>query len=159
MRVFKNRKGVTEIHLFHETWRVGRLIDKKGKPLHTVIYSPDDKEYHVYGEDVRFLYSHDKNFFELYEYGSSNRLNLGRVKIYILTSILDKKENWCFDLKEKPVIGYMTKVIFDNGTIISPYEFDGEWREIEIPKNYRIGEKVIGSPSQKKIKPFCYKIN
>lgn len=39
-----------------------------------------------------------------------------KVKIHILTSILDERKNWCFDLNLIPETGYL-KVIYNNGTV------------------------------------------
>jgi hypothetical protein len=46
-----------------------------------------------------------------------------QVKIHILTSILDKKDNWCYDLSIIPKRDIL-KVIYDNG-MVRNIEFDG----------------------------------
>jgi len=50
------RRGVNLIHLFNKVWRAGKVIRKKDKPAHLVIYSPEDVEFHVYGKEAGAFY-------------------------------------------------------------------------------------------------------
>jgi len=52
------------------------------------------------------------------------------VKIYILTSILDNKDNWCFDPNQIPESGPL-KVICENGTVKN-IEFTGKFFPQEL---------------------------
>ena len=145
-----HKSGVTLIHLFNEIWRTGRLVEKKGKPAHLVIYSPQDKEYHVYGKEATDLMS---NFAK--ESRDCWRVDQAKVKIYILTSILDQKENWSFDLTSKPIVGSVYVVVYNNGTI-KKIVSSGNWDPIEIDKKYDIGDFKSSLP--KTIYPIGYKI-
>ena len=145
-------KGVTLVHLFNKVWRIGRfkIIDDK---FHSVIYSPEDKEYHVWGDDVISFYPN----YETGVYGRAyTKPDPAKVKIYILTSILDERSKWCFDLKSKPIVGSTVKVIFNNGTIKN-ITFSGEWESIEIPHNYHIDYEKKISLSDLKVNPVCYR--
>lgn len=125
-----HKKGVTLIHLFHEVWRTGKLNEKKDKPAHLVIYDPHDKQYDVYGQealDLMSAYTH--------EFRGCMRVDPAKVKIYILSSILDKKENWCFNLSEKPAVDAMIKVIYNNGTI-KVIKSTGNWEPEVIDRKY-----------------------
>jgi len=136
-REYKDRKGCKPIHLFNEVWRVGSRTQMKGtKQYHLVIYSPDDKEYHVYGENVERLGG---------TYLSDWRPDPALIKIYILTSILDSRENWNFNLGKLPAPGQKIKIIYDNGTIKKNMEFEGEWKreKIELKRRYSGHEKDI----------------
>ena len=104
------RRGVNLIHLFNEVWRAGQLIKKKDKPAHLVIYSPEDVEFHVYGKEAEELRSWS-------EYRQEWFLDKTKVKIYILTSILDATENWSFDMSQFPGPGKNVKVIYSKGKI------------------------------------------
>ena len=146
-----HKNGVTLIHLFNEIWRTGRLVERKGKPAHLVIYSPQDKEYHVYGKEATDLMS---NFAK--ESRDCWRVDQAKVKIYILTSILDQKENWSFDLTNKPLAGSVYVVVYNNGTIKKIIS-SGNWEPIEIDKKYFIG-KDFESSLPKTIYPTGYKI-
>jgi len=146
-------KGLVLIHLFNKVWRIGGIKIVDGK-RHSIIYSPDDKEYHVWGKDVLSFYSNpddpDGHYF--------NKPDPARVKIYILTSILDERSKWCFDLKSKPEAGKLVKVVYNNGTIKN-ITFSGEWESIEIPHNYHIGYEKEGSLSDIKVTPVCYRLS
>lgn len=142
-----HKKGVTLIHLFHEVWRTGKLNEKKDKPAHLVIYDPHDKQYDVYGEDALNLMSANTR-----EYRGSMRVDPAKVKIYILSSILDKRENWSFDLSEKPIVNSMMKVIYDNGTI-KTIKSSGNWDPEVIDRKY---SEICGI--EKTIYPVAYKI-
>ena len=82
------------------------------------------------------------------------------MKIYILTSILDDRDNWVFNLKKIPPVGKL-KVILENGTVknidfngqFNPQEivskrFTQEYRKTiwseEYPITYRHFEKIVG---------------
>lgn len=138
------RKGIKLIHIGKDVWRIGRH-KVSGADKHQVIYGPNDKEYHLYGDDVDFVnskYSDDKDYMYYDSFGDrhnwcSGRVNRdgnfavdGKVKIYILTHILDEKENWCFDLSLVPSVGKL-KVIYANGTVKN-IDFDGEFKDTLI---------------------------
>jgi len=117
-------KGLVLVHLFNQTWRIGgaKWVDNAGKKeLHSIIYSPKDKEYHVWGVDVEYFYGPG------WQIGSNP--DPAKVKIYILTSILDDRENWSFDMNIKPE-GNKVKVIFENGKI-AWIDFKGDWKNWE----------------------------
>jgi hypothetical protein len=119
MRKYVDRKGVKTVKLFKETWKVGRYIEKKGSPPHIVIYGPDDKEHHVYGDDAISLLSCDDYRDEFY-------IDKTKLKIYILTSILDNRDNWSFDMSKHPIIDRKVKVIYEDCTI-KWVDFTGNW--------------------------------
>lgn len=149
------KKGVKLIHLFNKVWRIGRSKMVDGK-LHCVIYSPEDKEYHVWGNDVKYFYfAYDPISNTYYETGRSTP-EPARVKIYILTSILDNRDNWCFDLRSKPEVGKTVKVIYNNGTI-KDIIFSGEWESINIPHNFYMDDGSKRPLNEKRIKPVCFR--
>ena len=158
-RKYKDRDGVTPIHLFNEVWRIGRLNRmRKTHRNHSVIYAPDGKEYHVYDKDATSLRQ------TRYGWGGEDilkrdKVDSAKVKIYILTSILDERSNWSYDLKSKPNVGDTVKVIYHNGTIKN-IKYSGEWETTEIPdKSYNLNhELVYTSKTPKTIKPVCWKI-
>lgn len=130
--------GLVLVHLFNKVWKVGRAKIVDGKN-HCVIYSPEDKEYHVWGEDVDNFYTPK---YEDYYERSRNRPDPAKVKIYILTTILDDRKNWCFDMSAKPSKENV-KVIFENGKI-AWVSFDGEWKnsyEKLVHNSLKINEK------------------
>lgn len=144
---YKDRKGVETIHLFNEVWRIGRLntIKRTQKP-HAVIYNPSDIEFHVYGKTAVNLYN-DVN----------NRPIIEKVKIFILTNILDNPGNWEYDLdNNQPKMGQKVKIIYDNGTIKKDVEFIGIWEDVEIQRNYGIYKNLPNS-AKKTIKPVCWR--
>jgi hypothetical protein len=106
----------------------GKLSTKNrnryGKQTHTVIYGPNRKEYHIYDKDVDFITKpFDDRYHEDWQDDNVSFANRNgnvavesKLKIYILTHILDDKENWCFDLNKIPVNGKL-KVIYKNGTV------------------------------------------
>lgn len=157
---FKNRKGVQTIHLFNEVWRIGRLTYMKGtKQPHCVIYSPQDKEHHVYDNEALALRTIGS-----YKNGGmihlTNRANLAKVKIYIQTTILGERDDWTFDLTSLPKTGDCIKVIYDNGTIKN-ITFNGHWDPISIERSVfaPTGEKLEFDEQQYKIvTPICWKI-
>lgn len=149
------RRGLKAVHLFGETWRIGkqkfietpphlRDIHPREKISHCVIYGPDDKEYHLYGENVSFVTNTDPVYFPEYDWGGFGTAGQGlnrhgncaiesKVKIYILSHILDDPKNWHrVDSKETVKPG-RRKVICTNGTI-TEVDFDGEWKPLKIPR-------------------------
>lgn len=137
----KLRKGLKQVHIGDDVWLIGK-VSKVDNPEgadkypikvdHQVIYGPNNKEYHLYGKDVDFVNE------ETDEYGytvagyvnkSGNRTIQQKAKIYILTHILDKKENWCFDISNIPLPGKL-KVIYANGTVKNVI-FDGTFNKHE----------------------------
>lgn len=127
------RKGIVLVHLFNDVWRIGKAKNVNNR-LHSVIYAPDGAEYHVWGKDVENFYSPK---YEDYYNRPHTRPDPAKVKIYILTSILDKRENWCFDMKLTPKLGERVKVVFENGTIKYIDSFSGDWNnhKLEIHEN------------------------
>jgi hypothetical protein len=130
------RNGLKLIHIGKDVWRIGRH-KVTGENKHQVIYGPDDKEYHLYGTDVEFV--NTAGDFEritepnhtIWRINRSENIALeARVKIYILTHILDQKENWSFDLSIVPPVGKL-KVIYANGTVKN-IDFDGEFKDTFI---------------------------
>jgi hypothetical protein len=112
-------KGLKQVHIGEDVWLYGRQNYVPGKGLHTVIYGPNRKEYHVWGKDVTDLTKNeDSDHYD--NWGNCNRQGnraiQSKVKIYILTNILDKKENWCFDLSIIPE-SRVLKVMCKNGTV------------------------------------------
>lgn len=141
--------GLKKVHIGNDIWLYGRQTSVKGK-AHMVIYGPNRKEYHLWGPDVKWLITEvDSDHYDYWGYSNrqGNRAIQSKVKIYILTQILDAKENWSFDLKKIPVLGPL-KVIYENGTVKN-IEFDGEFKEVELTKSY--GYKY-------KVKPIAYRL-
>ena len=140
-------RGLKKIHIGEDVWVYGRQNNVPGKGLHMVIYGPDRKEYHVYGNDVTNLTkSGDSDHYDEWGYGNrnGNRAIESKVKIHVLTSILDEKENWCFDLTKIPAVGPL-KVIYSNGTIKN-IDFGGEFSEAELTRKwgYKYNVKPVG---------------
>lgn len=145
------RKGLKICHIGNDVWKVGRtnfVNDPSGEMCynyykklvpktitHCVIYGPNRKEYHVYGNDIDLLRTeYIPNY---YNYSLSSNINRdgndkieSSLKIYILTSILDIRSNWCFDLKNIPTLGKL-KVIYHNGTIKN-IDFNGVFESVKI---------------------------
>lgn len=98
------------VHIFGNAWKCGRVktLKKNGAYIdHIVIYGPENKEHHVYGEETTYFCRYN---------GYKNEIDAAQLKIYILTRILDNIQNWEFDLKT-PVEDGVLKVIYENGTI------------------------------------------
>lgn len=160
--VYKNGKrihGLKQVHIGENTWFIGKV-----KNEHCVIYGPNKKQYHVYGEDILFLrtelendssWAVAKRKYEGVDLKIGSYVNRqgndtieGNVKIYILTSILDNKENWCFDLNKIPDTKYL-KVIYNTGQIKN-IEFNGIFESVEV--------KTTNYNFKYKIHPIAYRI-
>jgi len=172
------RKGLKIVHIGEDVWKVGRTkevpnpdIETEGYPktiAHCVIYGPERKEFHVWGNDTKKLLlefepCYDGDFglpIESHCNRDGNCTNEAAVKVYILTSILDKAENWCFDLKKIPPVGKL-KVIYHTGTIKN-IDFDGEFKPVEVQYHSYYNEvlqwQAKQGDSKKKIKPIGYRI-
>ena len=127
------RKGLKKVNIGDNVWLYGKQNYVTGKGLHMVIYGPNRKEYHVCGKDVTDLCKDESS--DHYDYWGScnrngNRAIQSKVKIYILTNILDKKENWCFDLNKIPESGSL-KVMCENGTVKN-IDFNGVFYQQEL---------------------------
>lgn len=130
-------KGLKKVNIGDDVYLYGRQKyathpESGNKTLHMVIYAPGRKEFHVWGDDVNKLLSSDN-------YGNNGTVNRdgnkaleSKVKIYILTSILDNRENWCFDLSKIPDNGKL-KVIYHNGTVKN-IDFNGEFHRVHRHK-------------------------
>jgi hypothetical protein len=78
----------------------GFMVDTRNSiKLHMVIYGPNRKEYDVYGKDVtNLITADDSDHYDFWGYCNRQKSwNSSKVKIYS-SSILDKKDNWCYDL-------------------------------------------------------------
>lgn len=134
------KDGIQVVHIGDGVWRIGRtnfamnkISGKREK--HVVIYGPDGKEYNVFGKDIVTFNSYAKST------NSRPHYNLGMVKVFILTQILDNVSNWCFDLEKIPS-NNMLKVIYDNGTVKN-INFVGEFNPFISEKNKKkYGKKV-----------------
>lgn len=65
-----------------------------------------------------------------------------------MTHILDKRENWEFDLNRLPQLGPL-KVIYENGTVRNT-EWEGEWEDFE---SLRYGTNTV-----RKSNPIAYRL-
>ncbi len=137
--------GLKKVHIGQDVWLVGKDSRIKDGRRHQVIYGPGNKEYHLYDNDVEFINKLDEPN-EDYDLGYIHEANVVRhgngalenkVKIYILTHILDAKENWCFDLNNKPITGSKVKIIYDNGTVKIVDYFSGEFEKAELVSKAR----------------------
>ena len=142
--MFAIRRGLKIVHIGDGVWRIGRE-KQTDKGLHQVIYSPDGKEYDLYDTEVTKLHCDTSD--DDFNYDSNNS-DQAKVKIYILTSILDNSDNWCFDLSTIPSVGKL-KVIYNNGTVKN-IDFNGTFEKTEI-----LWRKWF----RKKITPVGYRIN
>lgn len=126
-------RGLKQVHIGDDVWLYGKQSYVTGKGLHMVIYGPNRKEYHVWGNDVKKLCL-SYNEWDNWCYSSwgrdGNSAIQSKVKVYILTNILDEKENWCFDLSKIPDSGKL-KVICENGTVKN-IEFNGKFLPQEL---------------------------
>ncbi len=158
-KIKKPSSGLKTVHIGKDEWKVGRTqlindpLNKDGhKVEHTVIYSPNRKEFHVYGQDNRFLkLDHDDKYSEgSYCNRHGNDSIESSVKIYILTSILDKRANWCFDIGQIPQTDKL-KVIYHNGTVKN-IDFKGVFESVEVQNPHT---KYV---SKRNLRPVGYRI-
>lgn len=161
-------KGLKKVNIGEDVWLFGRQKyvknpDGSGSEInHMVIYGPERKEYHVYGKEVHSLCGFHRGYYDEEIPGSycnrdGNIAIESLVKIYILTSILDEKENWCFDLTIPPVAD-VVKVIYDNGTVKNIKDFNLEFIPTEISKKYESSFGYRESYSAKTINPIGYRL-
>jgi hypothetical protein len=151
------RRGLKQVHIGQDIWVYGRQKHVPGKGLHMVIYGPDRKEHHVWGRDVQSLCTeYDEYYRDFIRSNVSRHGNAAQqaaVKIYILTSILDKRENWCFDLKSVPANGPL-KVICQNGTVKN-IQFVGEFHPQElVSKRFTFKQDWISGSPEKTVTSF-----
>lgn len=135
------RKGLKQVHIGNDVWLCGRV-----KNNHMVIYGPNNKEYHVYNNDVKFICCFENEYYGYITPCVVNRHGNyaihAKLKIYILTNILDNKENWCFDLSKIPNNGKL-KVICENGTIKN-IDFNGIFYPQElVSKRFRFTKNFV----------------
>lgn len=165
----KRRRGLKIVHIGSDVWRIGRdsIVNKK---KHQVIYGSDNKQYHLWDGDVDFVNTPGPNepapyFINLGVRYEQKREPMDRngckayeskVKIYILTHILDKKENWCFDLSIIPKNGKL-KVIYANGTVKN-IEFDGEFKNTFIRYGWADKDKAEEEGLGNYVNPFGYRV-
>ena len=139
-------KGLKKLNIGENVWYIGKEKVLKDERLHQVIYGPENKEYHIYNETVESLRGdYDKqhpDYAGEYFNRDGNKADQAKVKIYILTSILDDRDNWCFDLNCIPERNKL-KVIYSNGTIKN-IDFDGEFKPVEISGDYHREVKPVG---------------
>jgi hypothetical protein len=163
MRTFKKSTKLKLIHLFNEIWKVGQYNYIKdpstgGKTLaHIVIYGPDDKEYHVYDEDAKYIIRHsnneDINDNDLYFNYGYYSIDLGRVKQYIIKNILFKHKHWNF-IEKIPNKDSDILVLYDNGTIKNiKFQEEFQLQSIKIEKKIRDNDNNIISKIITKIYP------
>lgn len=148
--------GLKKVHIGNDEWLIGKA-SVVGGHMHQVIYGPGNKEYHVWDKDVEFI-NEPKPSVSFFRQG--NGADQARVKIYILTSILDKKENWCFDLNNTPPSGKL-KIIYANGTVKN-IDFTGTFNKEEISKNLWWYKKVFGDDKKVKkelVPPMAYRLS
>ena len=153
------KRIVSKVHIGNDVWTCGEInynfiLDGK-RTSHLVIYGPDKKLWHLYGKDVEFMLDADPEYDSGYYNYSLRRIILQKLKIYILTHILDESKNWCFDLTKLPDKGKL-KVIYSNGTVKN-IDFNGEtfedakiWRRATWVTSTKIGW-------DRTIKPFAYR--
>jgi hypothetical protein len=143
--MFAIRRGLKIVHIGDGVWRIGRE-KQTDKGLHQVIYSPDGKEYDLYDIEVTRLHGDDQHL----NFGDDdgNFSDEAKVKIYILTNILDNSDNWCFDLSIIPPVGKL-KVIYNSGTVKN-IDFNGTFEKNQILRNKWL---------KREITPVGYRIN
>lgn len=150
-------KSLKYVHIGDDVWACGKVnnnYQNTGRK-HMVIYAPDRKEYHIFDEQIDFIcseiteYKHHRSVIRHGNFAIESNL-----KIFILTSILDQRENWCFDLSYIPQDNKL-KVIYDNGTVKN-IEFFGDFKETTIKRVCIIGKSSISYP--KIIKPVGYRL-
>lgn len=124
------KRKLKSIHIGDGVWKIGAQKYMKDGRLHTVIYHPNGKTlYHLYDKEVKLIMNQwDGDPMNVDKYG--NEANEAKVKVYILTTILDNRSNWCFDLGCTPKVGKL-KVIYDNGTVKN-IDFNGTFEKEEL---------------------------
>ena len=134
----KTNNKLKQIHIFDEIWTIGKPNKKFD---HAVIYGPTDNEYHLNKQWINFLLTHNEGWYNA-DYNDSgdspcktDRWNLGRVKAYILSHIIDPGL-WNFDVNIHPEIGSNVKVIYDNGTIKWIESFSGDFKNHNLEIKY-----------------------
>lgn len=166
----KVNKGLKIVHIGDDVWRVGRtntVSDPTKKMVnveHCVIYGPNRKEYHVYGNDINLLRTPTelntsyKEDIGSYSNKDGNDKIEASLKVYIMTSILDERKNWIFDIKNIPQPGKL-KVIYNNGTVKN-IDFDGIFKSETIDKihYYNVDEEHQEKTYKKDIYPIGYKL-
>jgi hypothetical protein len=158
------KEKLKKVHIGNDVWQCGALNQnfiQDGKlTSHLVIYGPGRKLYHLYGKDAEEI------CYELDGYGYLKPGNVcrggnfaieSRLKIYILTHILDESKNWCFDLKKLPQPGKL-KVIYENGTVKNT-EFDGvKIEDVYVQKTFVVANRAYKF-NHKRVSPIAYRIN
>ncbi len=151
-------KGLKYVHIGEEAWACGRIKSnyQNTRRKHMVIYAPDHKEYHIFDNDVDFITNLNEDKYHRRVFRDGNIAIESQLKIFILTSILDKKENWHFDLTDIPDRNKL-KIIYNNGTV-KIVDFNGIFESIIIPRKYvnKNGERVPFST--KTIYPIAYRL-
>jgi hypothetical protein len=136
----KIKSSLKKVHIGTNVWSCGKINEnyKGTKIKHMVIYGPNNSQYQIFDKDVEFITTIDE-----VEYGDLHGLHKGycnrngnysiesKLKIFILTAILDQQTQWRFNLKKRPKSGKL-KVIYENGTIKN-IDFNGEFKPVEIP--------------------------
>jgi hypothetical protein len=124
------KKKLKSIHIGQDIWRIGAQRYMKDGRRHTIIYHPNGRTlYHLYDKDVKLVTDDwDGSVMNVNRHG--NGANEAKVKIYILTTILDNRSNWCFDLGCTPKVGKL-KVIYDNG-MVKNIDFNGTFEKEEL---------------------------
>lgn len=156
----KIKKTLKKVHIGNDEWSCGKINEnfQGTRKKHLVIYGPNNSQYDVFGKDVDFITS--SNFLDFYgeEYQTNRSHNNkhgnyaieSKLKIYILTHILDSGKNWEFDLKNVPANGKL-KTIYDNGTVKN-IDFQGMFLDEEIPYHWSRNKKHT-----RQIKVFGYR--
>ena len=143
MSIAKNK--LKQVHIGSDVWKIGAV-----KKKHAVIYGPNRTEYDVYDKDIDFISKPDnEDYHESWQNRDISFVNRhgnnaieSKLKIYILTHILDDKKNWCFDLKNIPENGKL-KIIYENGTVKNT-EFNGSFHRAELKsKRYLIKQESV----------------
>jgi len=153
------REGIKKVNIGNDVWTIGRktIVDNIA---HCVIYGPDNKQYHVWGTDAYLLYGSYCN-------RQGNTAIERLVKIYILTSILDDRDNWVFNLKNIPPVGklkinndfgYDLNVCFLNYYLDQTKALGWHADDSEpIDQSNPIAVVSLGEKRELWIKPFDYK--
>lgn len=147
------RKGLKVVHIYGQPWRIGRP-SFTNSPVwgphvpHQVIYGPDNKEYNLWGDDRLNSLVTDG-----YVDRDGNIVDESKVKIFILTHILDDKKMWQFDLNQLPIPGSKIKVVYNNGTLKNII-FSGSWEDITVKKYYRTYKE---KGFDRKVSPVAYR--